>query len=254
MNVAFFEDVSFYYHDGTKVLSNVNFFLKEKEFLGVIGPNGGGKTTLLKLLLGLLTPTHGRIEVFGKSPKENRQVFSYVPQHPTFDKSFPISVGELALSGRLKHLPWFGKFNKEDKKISEEALEKVGILDLKERPIGSLSGGQLQRALIARALASQPTLLILDEPTASVDKEAERKIYHLLKNLSETITIVMVTHDLSTAIQLVDRVLCVEGQVSTFKTSEVCEHFALGLYHAPLLKKNVDESSCRLQVIKEESL
>lgn len=243
------QDLTFCYKD-VPVLKSVNFDIETGEFIGIIGPNGGGKSTLLKLLMGLLTPDTGIIRLFEKSPKESLDSIGYVPQHPRFDRSFPISVLELALMGRLKWLPWWGSYSKNDIEKAKEALREVGIENLSTRALGTLSGGQMQRALIARALASKPKILLLDEPTASVDKEAETQIFSLLKNLSKEITIVLVTHDLRTAVGLVDRIICVEREVSTFKASEVCEHFALGLYHAPLLIQ--DDESCRLQIIKPD--
>lgn len=245
------EDLTFGYSDSV-VLKGVNLRIEKGEFIGVIGPNGGGKSTLLKILLGLLDFKCGKVEIFGRSPKDAIDFFGYVPQHPGFDKSFPISVFELVMEGRLKWLPWWGVFSKQDVQAAEEALRKVGIEELSHRSLGTLSGGQMQRALIARALSSNPKLLLLDEPTASVDKEAEGQIFSLLKELSAEITIVLVTHDLKTAVEMVDRIVCVEKEVSTFKASEVCEHFALGLYHAPLLAKELKKDNCRLQIIKPD--
>lgn len=246
------ENLTFSYTDSI-VLKDVNFQIDKGEFIGIIGPNGGGKSTLLKILMGLLDVRIGKVEIFGHPPKDGLNFFGYVPQHPGFDKSFPISVMELVLEGRLKWLPWWGVFSKNDIQAAKEALQQVGLLDLSERSLGTLSGGQMQRALIARALASNPQLLLLDEPTASVDKEAEAQIFSLLKSLSRRITVVLVTHDLKTAVEMVDRVVCVEREVSCFKASEVCEHFALGLYHAPLLAKEMKKDNCRLQIIKPDA-
>jgi zinc transport system ATP-binding protein len=234
------KNLTFSYCD-SPVLEDVSFHVERGEFLGVIGPNGGGKTTLLKLMMGLLEPDSGVISV-------DKDSLGYVPQHPRFDRSFPLSVMELVLMGRLKWLPWYGVYSKEDEAAAKEALQEVGLLDLSDRALGTLSGGQMQRALIARALASKPQILLLDEPTASVDKDAEAQIFSLLKNLSKTITIILVTHDLKTAVQIVDRVLCVERTASCFKAAEVCEHFALGLYHAPLLSNE----NCFLQIKKPD--
>ena len=143
---------------------------------------------------------------------------------------------ELVLSGRLRDLPWYGKFSHADKRAALEALEQVGLTAFQNNPFGTLSGGQAQRALIARALVSKPKLLLLDEPTASVDTQAEADIYHFLSQLRGKMTILMVTHDLRAAIDQVDRVLCVQGSIISLKPQEVCEHFALGLYHPPLIQ------------------
>jgi zinc transport system ATP-binding protein len=229
------EDVNFSYQD-TTVLEDVNVEVQKGEYIGIFGPNGGGKTTLLKLLMGFLKPTSGSITIFGKSPQTSRDKIAYVPQGLRFDRQFPISVSEVVLSGRLSQLPWHGIFLPEDIKIADEMLHKVGLSDMKNRAFGTLSGGQAQRALIARALVSQPKLLLLDEPTASVDSKSEGEIYSILEGLKKTITILMVTHHLRTAIDQVNRVLLVRKNVISLKPEEVCEHFAIGLYHPPLVK------------------
>ena len=230
--------LGFGYQDSL-VLEDVSFSVKRGEFLGIFGPNGGGKTTLLKLIMGFLEPTSGSIEVFGKPPRSSQQKISYVPQSLHFDRKFPISVFELVLSGRLAHLPWYGRYRREDRQEALHALAEVGLVDIKERAFGTLSGGQAQRSLIARALVSQPELLLLDEPTASVDAQAETEIYHLLEGLKGKMTILMVTHHLRTAINQVQRVLCVKKNVISLQPEEVCEHFAIGLYHPPLIQKEV---------------
>ncbi len=228
-----FDKVSFRYDD-TPILTDISFQVDEGEFIGIFGPNGGGKTTLLRLILGFLRPDKGSIEVFGMTPEKAQKDIGYVPQRLRFDKEFPISVMELVLSGRLSHLPWFGRFSHEDKNIALEMLEKVGLSAFKNTSFGNLSGGQAQRALIARALVSNPKLLLLDEPTASVDNEAEMEIYKILEALKGKMTILMVTHHLQTAIHQVQRALCVKQSVISLKPDQVCEHFAIGLYHPPL--------------------
>lgn len=244
-----FQNVSFSYEEKL-ILSGASFKVMPGELIGVIGPNGGGKTTLLKLLMGFLTPNNGTVKIFGKPPNHVLHKLSYVPQNLTYDKKFPISVKELVLSGLLSKLPWYGRYTAKQRAEAEKAMQKVNILHCQESPIGSLSGGQMQRALIARALISEPEVLLLDEPTANIDPQAEQDIYALLKKLSGKMTILMVTHDLKTAIDQVDRVLCVQGNITTFKTKEVCEHFALGLYHAPLIAE--DAPCCSLQVKSEK--
>ena len=229
------DHVDFAYAE-TPVLTNVNLSIEPNEFIGIIGPNGGGKTTLLKLLMGFLKPTSGKLEVFGTSPQASRDQVAYVPQTQRFDRDFPISVLELVLSGRLSKLPWYGKFSAEDKEAALHALEQVKLTHFQNRPFGTLSGGQAQRALIARALASHPKLLLLDEPTANVDSQAEAEIYSLLQSLRGQMTVLMVTHDLSTAIEQVERVILVQNNVMTLKPEEVCQHFAMGLYHGPLIQ------------------
>lgn len=235
--VVVFENVSFAYHyQGQQVLNNISFTAFKGEFLGLIGPNGGGKTTLLKLILGFLQPDSGKISVLGGAPSAVRNQIAYVPQAIRFDRQFPISVMELVLLGRLSHLPWYGRYRDEDVQKAIKVLERVGLSAYRDNPFGTLSGGQAQRALIARALVSDPKLLLLDEPTASVDLQAEADIYALLKELQGTMTMMMVTHDLSAIIREVHRVLCVQREVYPLKPQDVCEHYALGLYHPPLIK------------------
>lgn len=231
------DHVCFAYQE-TLVLKNISFAINSGEFIGMIGPNGGGKTTLLKLIMGFLKPSSGNISIFSEPPASAIQQISYVPQSLRFDKQFPISVMELVMGGRLSQLPWYGMFSKKDKEIALHSLERVGLVDFHHRSFGNLSGGQAQRALIARALASEPQLLLLDEPTASVDAQAETDIYNILKELQGQITIMMVTHNLRAAIELVERVICVQQTALVLNPQEVCEHFAFGLYHAPLIKLN----------------
>ena len=233
-----FEQVDFSYQR-TPVLSKVTFQIEAGEFIGMIGPNGGGKTTLLKLILGFLKPSTGSIKIFDKpaGEQEARPIpLAYVPQSVRFDRDFPISVEEVVLSGLIAHLPWYGMFRSADRSAAQEALAYMGLAHLSKASFGTLSGGQAQRVLIARALVSKPQLLLLDEPTASVDSQAESDIYAILNQLKGQMTILMVTHDLRAAIDQVDRVLCVQGGVISLKPEEVCKHFAFGLYHMPLIQ------------------
>ncbi len=234
MPVIVAHDLCFAY--GTApVLSHVSFEILEGQFVGIIGPNGGGKTTLLKLLMGFLKPDSGSLTIFGKDPANARNDIAYVPQRLPFDKLFPISVFEVVLTGRLSHLPWYGAYSTRDKQLAMEALEAVELTSFAHAAFGSLSGGQAQRVLIARALVSQPKLLLLDEPTSSVDVEAQAEIYKLLAKLRGNMTLAMVTHDLQTVIERVDRILCVQGAAIPLKPEEVCQHFTVGLYHTPLI-------------------
>ncbi len=252
--VIAFQNVSFAY-DEELILKDASFEITSGEFIGIIGPNGGGKTTLLKLIMGFLESSSGTVKLFGGSPRDQRDKIAYVPQNLRFDKKFPISVFELVLSGLLSQLSWFGRYSKEDKLRAKKAIERMGLTPFANRSLGTLSGGQVQRALIARALVSEPQLLLLDEPTANVDTQAENDIYTLLKELAGDITILMVTHDLQASINLVDRVVCVQNTVTTFKAKEICEHFALGLYHSPLLvESQTEDACCNLQVKSEKDI
>lgn len=220
--------------DSRHILEKVSLKVREKEFLGIFGPNGGGKTTLLKLLLGFLKPSSGSIEIFGQSPYAARTHIGYVPQATNFDRKFPLSVFEVVSMGALKELTWYGGYTKKTKTKIFEALEKVHLETFAHHPFSSLSGGFTQRALLARALVSHPRLLILDEPTASVDTEAETEIHKLLTSLKKEMTILMVSHDLQTIARDADRLLYVQKEASIVDKEQICGHFALGLYHKPL--------------------
>lgn len=194
--------------DGVTVLRELSFSVDEGEFLAVVGPNGGGKTTLLRVLLGLQKPSTGSVRVFGLDPGSTPGRTGYVPQRLFFDRDFPLSVMDAVLMGRIALKSPFQRYSKTDREAAGEALRTVGLSSLANRRIGALSGGELQRVLIARALAGQPELLLLDEPTASVDPEMKTTIYDLLDNLRKTMTIVLVTHDTGTVSRFVSRVLC----------------------------------------------
>jgi zinc transport system ATP-binding protein len=228
--------VSFSYGE-EEVLSQITAQVKEGECIGIIGPNGGGKTTLLKLILSLIAPTTGTIRLFGKKPQDAYALVGFVPQNLSFDRSFPINVKEVILASRLSHCNFWGQFRKEDIEIGINALREVGLEELWDRPFSSLSGGQCQRVLIARALAAQPKILLLDEPTANIDPDAEKEIYVLLASLKKKMTILLVTHDLEATLNLVDRIFVVDKTLSAMSLPDVCEHFAIGLYHTPLLQK-----------------
>ena len=220
------KNLSFYY-DMVKVLEKVNLRVMEGEFIGIMGPNGGGKTTLLKLLMGFLKPTHGKIAVAGK--------IGYVPQVNRTDRDFPITVYELILLGALSKTTFWGTYPSAVIEKANELIELLGLTPHKNKVFGSLSGGLAQRALLARALISDPDLLLLDEPTSNIDLASTMVIFELLEAMKGQKTILIVTHDLKTIIERVDRVICVQEGISSFQPKEVCEHFALGLYHTPLL-------------------
>lgn len=230
------EDLCFSYGEAP-VLSHVNFEVASGDFVGIIGPNGGGKTTLLKILMGFLQPQSGAVKIFGLPPSRIAGKVGYVPQRLPFDRQFPISVLEVVLTGRLSRLPWYGLYSRADRDASEAALARVNLLSLKDAPYGSLSGGQAQRALIARAIVSEPSLLLLDEPTSSVDVKSQGEFYAILQSLRKEMTLLMVTHDLTAVIEHVQRILCVQGNVFPLAREEVCKHFAFGLYHTPLISQ-----------------
>lgn len=210
--IVSFQDVSFSYQN-VAVLENVNLTIEKNDFLGVIGPNGGGKTTLLKLILGLLKPDNGTIQVFGESPKKGRKFIGYIPQLFSFDFDFPISVMEVVMMGRLGKRGLGKRYNKRDIQICLEALKNVGMEQFTHRQISELSGGQRQRVFIARALATEPKLLLLDEPVSSIDAQWQNAFYEMLRKLNEDIAIVLVTHDVGVISTYIDKIACVNGKV-----------------------------------------
>lgn len=225
------DNLSFSYEKDLTLFKNQSLKIDQGDYVGIIGPNGGGKTTLIRLMMGLLTPDSGKIELLGKRPEEAYRQIGYVPQHAQLDKLFPVSVLEIVLMGRLFHLPWYGMFRKKDKQAAIEILEQMGLADKRDATFGSLSGGQIQRVLIARALVSNPKILFLDEPTANVDAEAEALIYDILKSLQGEMTILMVTHDLEAAFDQVDKICVIDKEITCYRPEEMCHHYTVGLYH-----------------------
>jgi len=217
------------------VLRDISLTVPREEFLGIIGPNGGGKSTLVKLILGLLKPHGGSISVLGTSPKEASVRIGYVPQYPTFSRrDFPISVMDMVLLGRLDPSRWSIGYTTEDRDVAEAVMAAVEIRNITGRPIGSLSGGQLQRVLIARALACQPEILILDEPTANIDIRAEEDIFAMLKQHNDHITVIVVSHDIAFISGYVDRVACLNQTLVCHATNEISGKTIEELYGAPV--------------------
>ncbi len=228
-------DVSFSFN-GHTVLRDVNLMLKEGEFLAVIGPNGGGKTTLLKLLLGLLEADRGDIMVFGKPPRKVTHRMGYVPQEVHFNKSFPISAMDVVLMGRLRSGIAWSRHSQGDRIAAERVLKQMEMWEYRNYSIGELSGGQRQRIFIARALVTEPEILLLDEPTTSIDTKGQEDFYNLLKYLNEKITIVLVSHDLMILSSHVKSVACVNQLVH---------------YHddATITNEMVDMCNCPVELI-----
>lgn len=225
-------DVSFHYDTGV-VLADVSLSIYPADAICVVGPNGGGKTTLVKLILGLLKPDCGTIQIYGEKPESGKKRIGYVPQYAEYDRDFPISVREVVCMGRLGN-SLFGWYTKEDWQAVMQALREVDLADAADIPFPDLSGGQRQRVLIARALASGGDILILDEPTANIDRESEQHLFKLLKELNERMTIMMVTHDVGFASTFFNRIACVNKNVLIHPTSELTGELIKDMYGGDL--------------------
>ena len=244
MSVIEIKDLSFCYHK-QKILENINLEVEERDFLAIIGPNGGGKSTLLKLILGINPVKDGSIKTFNELPKKNLSKIGYVPQNTNVNTDFPIKVIEVVLMGHIgEKSPLFG-YGKEEKMCALGALARVGMEDFANEKIGSLSGGQRQRVMIARALCAHPQILILDEPTASIDVDGQKQIYSLLQELNYSITIIVVSHDISVIMQYANKVVHInkkltyhnmEGQQSNI--SKQSKHFCAVEMFKQLKKDN----------------
>ncbi len=226
-------DVSFNYGD-VPVLENISLQINEGEFIGIIGPNASGKSTLLKLILGLLKPDAGSIDVLHSEVKNLTGLIGYVPQHITFSRDFPITVREAVLMGHVTNESRFFSYTNEEKDAAERAMTRFELGHLVDRQVGSLSGGQLQRVLIARALVCQPEVLILDEPTANIDIKSEEDIFALLKNYAEHMTIIVVSHDIAFISSYVDRVACLNRTLVCHATESISGKMIEELYEAPV--------------------
>lgn len=227
MSVIDFQSVSFAYDKGN-VLNSVTFSVPPGDFASMVGPNGGGKTTLVKLILGLLKPQSGTVKLFGEPPHKTRIKVGYTPQFVHVDFSFPLSVMDVVMMGRIgtglsrfSFLPKHLYYSKKDREAALEALETMQIADLRNSPFGDLSGGQRQRTLIARALCGEPELLLLDEPTNNIDPGSEGLLYDILGRLNEKLTIILVSHDIGFVSQFVKSVICVNRSVVVHPTSEL---------------------------------
>jgi zinc transport system ATP-binding protein len=232
MEQVHFDSVSFAY-DREIVLQNVSLTIGQAELVCIVGPNGGGKTTLLRLILGLLKPSQGSIRVFGSRPQQAKSRVGYVPQQTLHDPRFPVSVLDVVLMGRLGR-SWQGAYSRNDRHAAHSALKEVDLDALHNAPFASLSGGQRQRALIARALASGPEMLLLDEPTSNVDQPTIQKLYKVLKNLSRRMTVIFVSHDVGLVSTVVTSVLCVNRTAVIHPISELSGEMLLSLYQGEM--------------------
>ncbi len=240
MTVIEIKNLSFAY-DKQIILENVNLKVEEKDFLAIIGPNGGGKSTLLKLILGINTLKTGSISVLGKKPAQSLTQIGYVPQNTNINTDFPIKVIEVVLMGHVEgKRPLFG-YGKHEVLCAMGALEQVGMADFAQTKIGSLSGGQRQRIMIARALCAHPQILVLDEPTSSIDITGQKDIYDLLKVLNEYITIIVVSHDISVILEYAEKVAHVNKKLSYHDISDMQSTF-----HA----QGNDEHFCEIELLQ----
>ncbi|MDX9913529.1 MAG: metal ABC transporter ATP-binding protein [Candidatus Moranbacteria bacterium] len=224
-NIIEIENVSFGYDNREDVLKNITLQIHKGDYIGFVGPNGSGKTTLIKVIIGLLKFREGSIKIFGEDMKNFKDwhKIGYVPQKmANFDKNFPVTVAEVVMMGRYSKRKFGQRLNLEDKKMTQEALEKVGMENYQERLIGSLSGGQMQRVFIARALVNEPEVIFLDEPTSGIDEKSQGSFYELLQKLNKDmgITLVMVSHDIGKLTQEVMHIVCVNRTLTCHTTPE----------------------------------
>jgi len=239
-----FDNVSFQYERKVTILENVNFKIKKLSSVCILGPNGGGKSTLLKLILGFVKPTSGKITICNSSPDKYRSKIGYMPQYHIFDSSFPIRVIDIVLMGKISN-PWFCFYSSKEKKAAFEILDLLKLADLANQNFSDLSGGQRQRVLIARALVSNPKLLLLDEPTSNIDPEFEEQFFQILDKLSTHVTILTVSHDLGFVSKQYKDVLCVNRTVIKHPTSALTGDIISSIYHKDVRMVNHDKHSCK---------
>jgi len=216
--------------DDLSILENINMDIEQGDFAGLVGPNGGGKTTVLKLILGLYKPQSGKIKIFGEPVKTQRKRIGYVPQYANFNSDFPISVQDTVLQGRLGFTNILGGYSKKDKNIAIKVMQETEIVDLAHRSIQSLSGGQMQRVLVARALAAEPEILLLDEPTANIDQRAEKDIFDLFKIFNQRMTILIISHDIGFVSDYINKVFCLNKTLVCHDASPVTSETIHALY------------------------
>ncbi len=222
-------DLNFSFND-LPILENINMTIEVGDFAGLVGPNGGGKTTLLKLIMGLYKIQSGTIRLFGQSIKKHRKRIGYVPQYANFNSDFPISVLDTVLQGRLGITRSFAGYGRKDKEIAYKVMQETEIQHLAHRSIQALSGGQLQRVLVARALATEPEILLLDEPTANIDQRSEKDIFDLFKDINQRMTILIISHDIGFVSDYINRVFCLNKTLVCHDASPVTSDTIHALY------------------------
>jgi zinc transport system ATP-binding protein len=220
-------------YDDEVILKDVNLTINQQDFIGVIGPNGGGKTTLVKVILGLIKPMSGQVIIHNHSNKTKHGIIGYLPQINRTDKKFPITVLDVVLSGLAGSRSIFSRFTKAEAAKARELLEKTGIPELEKKNIGDLSGGQMQRVFLCRSIISEPKLLILDEPNTFVDNQFESDLYKTLKTLNEKMAIMIVSHDVGTITYYVKTIACVNRQLHYHESNKITEQ-QLASYNCPI--------------------
>jgi zinc transport system ATP-binding protein len=232
----------------------VDLAIYDRESICIVGPNGGGKTTLLRLLLGQLRPTRGEVRIFGKPPEQARLQIGYMPQRSEYDSMFPVTVMDVVLMGRLGQTGlrgWLGWYGRKDRTAAREALEQVHMGDMARRPFAALSGGQRQRVLIARALCCQPKLLLLDEPMANVDSLVEARLFDELRQLAQRMTLVLVSHDLGFVTSLVERVICVNRKAVSHPASHLTAEVIRDMYGGDVSVVRHGDVTCHREHVHE---
>ena len=219
-------------YDGKQVLRDINLTVYDKDFLGIIGPNGGGKTTLVKTILGLKKPSAGTITFFRDGQPTPSIRMGYLPQYNKIDKSFPISVYEVVLSGLRKSV--WKQYSKAQHQAVEDMLHRMGLESLGQRPIGALSGGQMQRALLGRAIISEPDAVILDEPNTYIDKRFEAHLYQLLDEINHESAVILVSHDIGSVLQNVRSIACVDETLDYHPDTELPEGWLEDQFNCPI--------------------
>ncbi len=221
-------------YDGTTVISGINLELREKDFLAVIGPNGGGKSTLFKAILGLIKPMKGTIKIYGEEPRGFARNIGYVPQYEELDYQYPICAREVVQMGLRASKGFRPYYSKEEKEAAERAMEYTEVSDFAHKRISQLSGGQRRRVYLARALASEPKILMLDEPTASLDPSMQDCTYDILRRLNaDGVAIMLITHDISSAIRDVKRVACLNHKIIVNDAPVISQDMIDLGYHCP---------------------
>ncbi len=221
-------------YENENILEDIDLDVLAGDFIGLIGPNGGGKTTLLKVIMGLIEPTRGKILVMGKTPRDGRCHIGYVPQQVLLDHDFPISVWDVVKMGLLGCRGILQRISKKEENLILDTLKQMGIENLRNRPIGDLSVGQRQRVYISRALVTRPQILLLDEPTASIDPLASQNIYDLLHTLNQTITIIMVSHNMDAVSSYVKTIGCLNRKLYYHGTKEITDEMVDAIYKCPI--------------------